>query len=286
VKARWHDWLAAMALVCGILISGEALASTVTFETLTTPSSIPAVGFFNGNDGTLVAGQSVSTPIVAGSALFSNTYGVDNYGGVDYPYWYGFALSRVVNSSENSFTNQYAAYPWTGSGGAGYGSSTNYAIAYGDSAVLTLPSAETVAGFQIANTTYSYLTMRDGDAYGFSFPLASGGWFRVTASGSLAGSATGSAEFYLADLRTGSSPGLLANWAWFDLSGLGTVDSVSFAFTGSDSGAYGLNTPAYFAMDQLTYVPEPTTIALLWCGGTVAVLALFRRRQRRGSGSE
>ena len=283
VKVRRHRWLAEMVLVCGTLISGEALASTVTFETLTTPSSIPAAGFFNGGPGTVVAGESVSTPIVAGNALFSNTFGIEKYGEVDYPYWFGFALSNVVNSSDNSFTNQYAAYPSTGSG-AGYGSSTNYAVAYGNSAVLTLPSAGTVDGFQIANTTYSYLSMRDGDEYGFSSPLASNGWFRVTASGSLAGSTTGSAEFYLADLRTGSSPGLLANWAWFDLSGLGTVDSVSFAFTGSDSGAYGLNTPAYFAMDQLTYVPEPTTIMLLGCGGTAAGLVLLRRRQRRGSG--
>ena len=31
---------------------------------------------------------------------------------------------------------------------------------------------------------------------------------------------------------------------------------MSFAFTGSDTGLYGLNTPAYFAADNITYVPS------------------------------
>ena len=38
----------------------------------------------------------------------------------------------------------------------------------------------------------------------------------------------------------------------------------------SDTGSYGMNTPAYFAMDSLTTVPEPMTIALLGLGGLLA----------------
>ena len=258
-----------------LLLSKESFApgDTVTFEDLTIPSS----GFFNGDTGSVSAGSSVSTPIVSGGVSFGNTFGVDSYGGYDYPYWYGFAASKVVNTSDPDFTNQYASYP-----GGGDDGSANYIVAYGDGATLVLPAAGSVAGFRIANTTYAYLTMANGDPYGFTSPLAApDGYFRVTATGFLGGNATGSADFYLTDFRNGASTGVLASWVWFDLSGLGTVDTVSFSFTGSDVGLYGLNTPAYFAMDNLVYsVPEPSTVAMLACGGAVAVAAWGRRRLR------
>jgi hypothetical protein len=88
----------------------------------------------------------------------------------------------------------------------------------------------------------------------------------------------GSADFYLADLRGPTPPGLVTGWEWLDLSGLGTVDSISFSFSGSDVGAFGLNTPAYFAMDDLTYapVPEPGT----WAMSVGAAAAAVARRRR------
>ena len=117
----------------------------------------------------------------------------------------------------------------------------------------------------------------------FSAPLPAGGWFATTAVGKLATTTTGSATFYLADLRGSSPPGVLAGWSWFDLSSLGTVDRIEFSFDGSDKGTFGLNTPAYFAMDDLTVsaVPEPTTTALLAAAGLVAGAAGVRRRRRR-----
>jgi hypothetical protein len=66
------------------------------------------------------------------------------------------------------------------------------------------------------------------------------------------------------------------------------VDTIEFTFDGSDQGTFGLNTPAYFAMDDLTVtaVPEPATWALLAGGAATALLARRRsaraRRTRRG----
>ncbi|MFM7243570.1 MAG: DUF4465 domain-containing protein, partial [Planctomycetaceae bacterium] len=73
----------------------------------------------------------------------------------------------------------------------------------------------------------------------------------------------------------------LATWDWFDLSSLGTVDRIEFSFDGSDKGIFGLNTPAYFAMDDLTVaaVPEPTVAVI---AATVAIVAIVRRRRTRG----
>lgn len=267
MRRAWSIPLAWLLVAAGPL---PAATVVVDFEDL----AVPAAGYFNGDPGTLSPGDEVSRPWTSGGVDFANTYGID--ADFSFPYWDGFAYSDVVDTTSNTFENQYASYP-----GGGYQSAT-YAVAFADAATVALPSAATVSGFRIANTTYAYLTMRDGDAYGFTQPLAAGGWFRVTAAGSLGGTSTGSAEFYLADLQGDSPPGLVADWEWFDLSGLGTVDAVSFAFSGSDVGPFGLNTPAYFAMDDFTYsatVPEPTSWPLL-AGGSMAGLMMRRFRRR------
>lgn len=43
-------------------------------------------------------------------------------------------------------------------------------------------------------------------------------------------------------------------WKKVDLSGLGAVKSIRFSMTGSDSTAYGMNTPAYVAVDNIEIV--------------------------------
>jgi hypothetical protein len=257
------DRLSAVLIACSLWIAtSPTLAEVIDFQDLVVPPS----GYFNGDSGTLSPGQSEAQPWRSGGVSFANLFGIDSYGGFNYEYWNGFAYSNVVNTTDPAFTNQYASYP-----GGGYQSST-YAVAHvlydGDSATLSLPGPASVTGFQIANTTYSALTMRDGDQYGFSAPLPPGGWFATTATGKLGGGVTGTATYYLADLRGDTPPGILASWDWFELSGLGVVDSIEFTFSGSDTGTFGLNTPAYFAMDTLTVnaVPEPASWSMLLAG--------------------
>ena len=56
-------------------------------------------------------------------------------------------------------------------------------------------------------------------------------------------------QFYLADFRDGKSE-IVKDWQYCDLSALGQVSKVSFTLTSSDNGDYGMNTPAYFCLDQ------------------------------------
>lgn len=255
---------------------------TVDFEDVLLPPS----GYLNGepNPNTLTGTTgSIDNTFLSGGVSFANTYSnwYDDVNEINTPYWSGFAFSNVQDGTTAGFTNQYAAYP-----GGGYGASPNYAVAYGDGTTLSLPAPGTVSGFEIANTTYAALSMRDGDPYGFSSRLAPGGFFLVTATGKLQGAVTGATSFYLADLRTESSPGILDGWAWYDLSSLGIVDAVSFRFDGSDKSAiYGLKTPAYFAMDNLTYVPvpEPPAAWLVAAAGGGWWLLQLRRRAGRVS---
>ena len=268
---RFRPLCVAVTFLMAAMAPALAAAVVIDFENL----SVPVSGFFNGDPGGLAPGQFVSTPWTSAGVAFANTFGIDSFGGFDYEYWSGFAYSNVVDTTDPAFENQYASYPGGGSGSA------TYAVAYSDAAFVTLPVPAAVSGFRIANTTYAALTMKNGDQYGFSAPLPAGGWFATTATGKLAGTITGSATYYLADLRGQSPPGILAGWSWFDLGPLGTVDRIEFSFDGSDRGTFGLNTPAYFAMDDLTVsaVPEPVSLAASLATAAIG-LRLVRSRRR------
>jgi hypothetical protein len=91
---------------------------------------------------------------------------------------------------------------------------------------------------------------------------------------------TGTVEFYLADFRfsNNSLDYIVDQWTEVDLNRLGSAASIRLTFSGSDVGAFGLNTPAYVALDQLrlTAVPEPSHGLFL-----VALAGLGLNRHRR-----
>ena len=57
---------------------------------------------------------------------------------------------------------------------------------------------------------------------------------------------TGTVDFYLA--KDGK---ILKDWTYCDLSSLGEVTKLTFALSSTDNGDYGMNTPAYFCIDEL-----------------------------------
>ena len=84
----------------------------------------------------------------------------------------------------------------------------------------------------------------------------------------------------LADFRF-SDDGLdsiLEEWVFLDLSGLGAVRELHFGFESSDVGVFGINTPTYFAIDDLVTVPEPGAALLIGLG--MGILALRPRTLR------
>ena len=87
-------------------------------------------------------------------------------------------------------------------------------------------------------------------------------------------------DVYLADYRN-ADPGLdyvLTDWAWVDLTSLGDqVSQLGFTLTSSDNSRFGMNTPAYFAIDNLVVVPEPSVAALVLLGSCVG---WYRHRRR------
>jgi hypothetical protein len=126
--------------------------------------------------------------------------------------------------------------------------------------------------------------MRDGDPFAKQFGGASGSdpdYLALTIHGLDGdGVETGSVVFHLADYRF-ADDGLdyiVTGWTFVDLSGLGPVAALDFSLESSDASFGFLNTPAYFAIDDLVVVPEPSTGLLLALG----LATLRRRRAPRG----
>jgi len=142
----------------------------------------------------------------------------------------------------------------------------------------------TVTGAYFTNTTYAALSMRDGDGFAKKFGGATGNdadWFKLTIKGIDANAqyTTNSVDFYLADYRFADNAQdyIIDEWTWVSLAMLGPVVGLEFDLSSSDVGQWGMNTPAYFAMDDMNAVPVPAAVWLL--GSGLIGLVGLRRRQ-------
>lgn len=226
-------------------------------------------------------GPEAAAQFTSGPATYSYNY--TDYGGCC---WDGWTYSNHTDNTTAGFTNQYSSYAGSGAQGSG-----NYGIGYiadsGAGLRVDLAAASTVAGAWFTNATYAALSMRDGDSFAKKFGGASGfdpDYLLLTISGvNAGGQSTGSVDFYLADYRfaDNSLDYIVKPWTFVDLSSLGAVSKLNFKLSSSDNGTFGMNTPAYFAMDSLTVaaaVPEPSAVLMMLAG--VAAISLARRRQR------
>lgn len=222
--------------------------TTVDFEDLT----LPAESFYNGSD---EAGGFVS-----GGVTFENEYNTA------WNSWNGFAYSNMTDNTTAGFGNQYSAFP-----GSGANNSEMYAI-YTNGDTLRFPGTNAnLLSIDLTNTTYAYLSMKDGDAYAKQFGSSNDAngdddgtngedFFYVRIfNHDAAGNKTDSLDFYLADFRfvDNSDDYIVDTWTNVDLSSFNNVNYLTFSFNSSDVGSFGINTPLYFAMDNLVY--ENTT---------------------------
>lgn len=246
------------------LIAGQAVAATITFDDLTLA---PESHFF----------PEMTTTFTSGNATFNFDYTEFGLPGCCHMGW---VYSNHTDTTTAGHLNQHSAFTGVGADG-----SSNYAIAYFGAPVIHFDSAVAVSDASFTNTTYAALSMLSGDGFAKKFGGASGNdadWFKLTVTGWNDTVQTGAVDVYLADFRfeDNSQDYILDSWTQFDLSALGTVTKLSFAIDSSDSGAWGINTPAYFAMDNLnvTAVPEPAQAAMLLAGLALIGSAVRRRK--------
>jgi len=236
-------------------------ASTVDFEDVVlegggiTTYTGPGGGiYYNGSDS--------SGGYTSGGITFPNAYNTD------WMSWSGWAYSTTVDRETAGFANQYSAYPGAAASGA------VHAVIYAP-VTLRLPEGmRAPQSIKVTNTTYGALSMRDGDLFAKKFgddPATEDvvetdypDTFTLTITGlSRLGSVIGSVEVYLADYRGSDEEDfILDTWQTVDLSPLTgetgwnpgiakPVAVLSFALESTDVGAFGMNTPAYIAIDDL-----------------------------------
>ena len=203
------------------------------------------------------------------AATFVNTY-YESWGSY---YWAGFAFSTVSNVADGTYANQYAA---------AQGCPRAYAVGYDDGGwhpapeiLLDLPAAP--KSVRVDNTTYAAHVLRHGNDYARAF--TSNDTFILTLTARDAeGAVVATTNHYLADFRAGRTF-IQTNWSTLDLSWMPpTVVSLVGTLATTDMGAWGANTPTYFALADFTYaysdgadgIASTNPAVLCWANGWTA----------------
>jgi len=224
----------------------EVNYQTVDFESL----SVPAAGYWNGSD--------AKGSFTATNMKFSNEYNPA------WKSWNGFSYSEKNDVTTAGFENEFSVIDPANK-------TNNFAVFYpaftGDLFAQFVPNGDfLIKSIDLCNSTYAGLTLKNGNAFCKKFGGSTGtdpDWFKVTISGyDHSNNKVGTKEVYLADYRSSETAKdyIVTKWTTVDLSSLGKVNKITFAFTSSDTGAYGINTPAYVCLDNIKYVEE--TVAL------------------------
>jgi len=165
--------------------------------------------------------------------------------------WDGFALSTMRDTISQGFANQFSAFA-----GEGASSSKKYLIGYGNKAKFTLPylsGKNSVTSFEVSNTTYAALSMKNGDQYAKQFNAKDKDYLKLWIIGYMGGKAKDSLSCNLADfsLTDNSKHYIQKSWKKIETSKLKAIEEVRFRFESTDNGDWGMNTPAYFAIDNI-----------------------------------
>lgn len=165
----------------------------------------------------------------------------------------GFYYSKLTDKKTPGFANMCSVY---GDGGAD--KSEKFAVMNVGSTEASYfkfsdDQTKTFRDVMVTNNTYAVLSIQNGDEYAKKFE--NGDWFKVIFTGyNAAGEKTSEepVEYYLADFRDGKTY-ICTSWTKVNLTKLGKVNKVTVTFESTDNGQWGMNTPAFVCMDNLTY---------------------------------
>jgi hypothetical protein len=202
---------------------------------------------------------------VYGKCYFENTYNTQ------WKAWSGWAVSKNNDTSKVGLDAQYSAITAKGTAfRLSSGPDSSYAVSYGRS-VIRLPYKKggwpiTYLRFAITNNTYTYKAMKNGDAFSKKFGGILGtdpdylklyivGYDDKNMPVDTIGNDEMMDEMALADFRMNR---MFLNQNWFyHISGgfKKNIVRMEFQLESTDMGAFGMNTPEYFCLDNLFEYP-------------------------------
>lgn len=238
--------LLTVSMLFAVLFLNAQNNQVFTFDELL----IPDTGFWDGSDTTNYVnyfGDDILT--------FGNNYNQDYFS------WDGFAFSKWTDSTTAGYMNQWSSFAGHAASDSVFGlvfvptdwMSANYNTIPVE---VNFSSAILIDSVKLTNSTYAGKEIRDG---GYNPAFSDDDFYFVRIIGYNEGLKTDSVDFYLADYTNGQSL-VVQEWQNVDLSALDTVTSITFNVFSSDVGDWGINTPAYFCLDDIAYTTLPTNL--------------------------
>lgn len=181
-----------------------------------------------------------------------NFFVFDNYFTPAYYSWGGFMYTNKSDVTTAGYTNNSAITGKANTGKVYLTANTNNLTP----AVVSFKDgqAHTLTGMYVTNSTYAYFTMKNGNDFARKFE--DGDWFKLEIYGKdIHDANTRKIDIFLADYRDGKTE-LLNTWKWIPLDQLGEIKSLHFTLSSTDNGDYGMNTPSYFCMDDITAIQK------------------------------
>ncbi len=171
--------------------------------------------------------------------------------------WGGFSYTNQTDNTTYDWTNMYSS-----ASGAGASGSENYAVAYyadffeKPSIKINVETApEIILGMYISLNAYTSLYMADSDYYQNENHLLK---LIIKAYNSVLDYEI-EKEIILADYRFQNTEGYkFDDWHYINMTWIEDSDSLVFWLESSDVGDWGINTPAYFCIDEINAAPPST----------------------------
>jgi hypothetical protein len=164
----------------------------------------------------------------------------DEEGG--YPYWYGFAYSQMHDFVTPGYENQFSAYVVNDD------ESNKFMIGYIDtyygepSIEINFDRPVKDLSFDVVNTTYAALAMKDG--YYPAKKFTDTDWFKLTIT------VTSTDETEIITIKLGDGTKITNVWNTIPVQSK-NITKLEFSLDSSDTGGWGMNTPAYFCIDNI-----------------------------------
>ena len=220
-----------------IILATGAIQAQADFEEMSLSN------YFDGSDlsGTDDGSDKYSSIYTENNLSFNTTW--DNSLGI-YSYWSnGWAFSDLIDSLLTTQRQTYHRYSTLNN------TETNFAIGQSGSEI-TVDGTALFSSLQVSNTSYAAHSMKNGDSFAKKFTGED--WFELTIEGFNGISSTGEVRVMLAD-SSNPVPNILETWQTVDLSSLGDVTKLTFTLNSSDTGDFGMNTPSFFALDNIVF---------------------------------
>lgn len=183
-------------------------------------------------------------------------------------YWSGgWAISKQIDGStgpSDFMKHLYCAKPAFGAERNASGKFIGKAFAVGMNGTYLLQNGtvcEGILSIDVANSTYAYNSMKNGDNFAKKFGGSTGNdadSFVLNIKFFVDTQFVNSKRVVLADFRFADNAKdyILDSWQTVNLPTYfpeGFVDSISFELESSDNGQFGMNTPGFFCVDNIVY---------------------------------